>query len=493
MPPTTPYQQLQQELASPDLRTRLRAIFKAGASGDPRLAGVLQQLAQHAPDASRQLAQLALEHLTTPDKDLQRWTDTFWAAVERQNLPLARPELDALAAQLQAGASAVPPPAPVLEADAPLPDANAASGEQVETVGVYQMFWDCPFCGAEKLLGVTHRHCPNCGASQDTDYRYFPEEGEEVALENHRYVGVDRICPACEGLNSAAASFCGNCGSGLDEAAQAKRRATQHAEEGFHADKGDPVAEQFQQDMLAAQQAVPEPRWFRLPRGRAIWGLVAGLILLVGGGFLFAFLYKQPETVTVTAHEWERIIQIETFDRQHVDAEECSAMPDDAYSVRRWSETRTRRVADGQECREECSNRRVDNGDGSFRTERVCRDVCSTRYRNENYTVQMCEFDIDRWQTSHAVTLNGDDLNPRWPQEDTDYTLAAANNERGLGAERAGEREEIYRLMLRRDSGETVTCEYDEMTLWQQFTDGDTAEVDFNLLNKPDCDSLRAP
>ena len=50
--------------------------------------------------------------------------------------------------------------------------------------GTYQMLWDCKFCGTQKLLGVTHRHCPNCGAAQDPERRYFPAEADMVALEN---------------------------------------------------------------------------------------------------------------------------------------------------------------------------------------------------------------------------------------------------------------------------------------------------------------------
>ena len=29
---------------------------------------------------------------------------------------------------------------------------------------VYEMLWDCAFCGTQKLLGLQHRHCPSCGA-----------------------------------------------------------------------------------------------------------------------------------------------------------------------------------------------------------------------------------------------------------------------------------------------------------------------------------------
>ena len=42
------------------------------------------------------------------------------------------------------------------------------------------MLWDCESCGTKKLLGVAHRHCPNCGAVQDEERRYFPAMDEAV-------------------------------------------------------------------------------------------------------------------------------------------------------------------------------------------------------------------------------------------------------------------------------------------------------------------------
>ena len=45
-----------------------------------------------------------------------------------------------------------------------------------ESLGSYEMLWDCPHCDTKKNLGVTHRHCPNCGAPQDASKRYFPSD-----------------------------------------------------------------------------------------------------------------------------------------------------------------------------------------------------------------------------------------------------------------------------------------------------------------------------
>src|SRR4051812_38974182 len=84
------------------------------------------------------------------------------------------------------------------------------------------MLWDCSSCGTKKLLGKTHRRCPNCGAPQDPSKRYFPAPGEEVAADGHVFVGADWVCAACTTPNSKAAQFCGNCGNPREGNAAAK-------------------------------------------------------------------------------------------------------------------------------------------------------------------------------------------------------------------------------------------------------------------------------
>ncbi len=97
---------------------------------------------------------------------------------------------------------------------------------------VYEMLWDCQFCGAKGNLGLSHRFCPNCGAPQNPDSRYYPSDEEKVAVHDHVFVGVDVTCPACNELNSAAAEFCGQCGSPLTEGARAKTLSSETASAG---------------------------------------------------------------------------------------------------------------------------------------------------------------------------------------------------------------------------------------------------------------------
>src|SRR4051812_19922262 len=90
---------------------------------------------------------------------------------------------------------------------------------------IYEMCWDCKFCGQKKLLGLTHRFCAGCGAPQDPAARYFPSDDEKVAVKDNPFVGVDVACPACKQPMSRAAKCCTNCGGPIDKGAEVARRA----------------------------------------------------------------------------------------------------------------------------------------------------------------------------------------------------------------------------------------------------------------------------
>ena len=84
----------------------------------------------------------------------------------------------------------------------------------------YEMQWDCEYCGAKKLLGLSQRYCPTCGGPQNPAKRYFPAESDKVAVEDHPFVGADATCPACRHAMSRACNNCSNCGSPIDAGKQ---------------------------------------------------------------------------------------------------------------------------------------------------------------------------------------------------------------------------------------------------------------------------------
>src|SRR5512145_2433987 len=182
-----------------------------------------------------------------------------------------------------------------------------SSGERI-----YEMLWDCKFCDSKKLLGKTHRFCPNCGAAQDASWRYFPSDAEKVAVQDHVYVGADRVCPACSSLSSASAQFCGACGSPLDQAQAVQILGERVKNSGEHFEAEDLDARR-QREMMAAASGVPlaesTPR-----KGLKRWQIIAlGMVGLVVVGVLAAIFWTREVTGVVVDYRWERDIRVEEF------------------------------------------------------------------------------------------------------------------------------------------------------------------------------------
>jgi hypothetical protein len=323
----------------------------------------------------------------------------------------------------------------------------------------YEMLWDCAYCGQKKLLGVTHRHCATCGAAQDPNTRYFPPKGEEVEAQGHVFVGADRACPACSTPMSARAEFCTTCGSPMVEGADV-RRVT---------------------DAAPPKKPVVKPRSGRLGK---ILLVVVGLVV---AAIAFFVLYKQEKTLTVQGHDWTRTVAIEQF-AQVTENSECRSMPTGATLERRYQETRSRKVKDGEDCEEQCRDVRVDQGDGTFRVDQDCKTKCTPRYREEHYQVSMCQYTIGRWRKVREATAQGAGLAPPpvWPE----VRLASAGAGR-YGSEREGSRTEVYRVALEDAEGARHMCAVEQQALWSSLAPGATVEVAFDMLGDPRCSSLR--
>lgn len=281
----------------------------------------------------------------------------------------------------------------------------------------YQMLWDCPRCGTRGLLGVTHRHCPACGAAQDAQARYFPEPGSEVALEDHVYHGADRSCPYCQTPNSAKAAHCVNCGGALDGSAAVALKSD-----------GPPVLAPRE-----TPEAAPPVVWWKRSWVRWVVGLVvAGLVLAW-------MLSSKDHRVEVTHQEWERKIFVERFGPMS-SGSWCDQVPGDAQVTGRESRQRSsRQVADGQSC----SDRRVDQGDGSFRVEQECH----TTYRDEPIYDDWCSWSALRWQAyTEEVRTGAGGSPPVWPPFQPTGV--------GIGALREGGREEVWPVRFRAVDGE---------------------------------------
>ena len=151
----------------------------------------------------------------------------------------------------------------------------------------YEMMWDCSYCDTKKLLGKSHKHCPNCGMAQDPTKRYFPPDEEKIAVEDHEYVGKDKICTFCEAPNSALAKFCTECAGPMDGTKDVTL-------------VDDPINTP-PPPAGDTKEAKPSPiKW--------IVG-IAVLLLVV----IVIFSLEEEKGVVVNGHSWSRSIEIEQY------------------------------------------------------------------------------------------------------------------------------------------------------------------------------------
>lgn len=303
----------------------------------------------------------------------------------------------------------------------------------------YEMLWNCPSCGAEKLLGKTHRHCPACGSAQDPAARYFPAEGEEVAVEDHQYVGADKACGACDTPNAANSAFCSNCGSSLDDAKGVRLKQ----------DEANRAAE------AAAAEAPPGRKGAALG---LIGAVIAGGFALLCLGLVVSMLWTREATVTAVSHGWTRSVEVEELQLATEEAW-CDELPAGARETRRFQADRgTRTVPDGEDCR----TVRVDQGDGTFRTE----EQCTPKTREEAIRADRCAYEVEAWKRVRVAKAEGRDLAPSWPS-----TGVQACPSPRLGCQREGARTEENVVTFRAEDGTTADCPFPEAT-WRRFEDG---------------------
>ena len=305
---------------------------------------------------------------------------------------------------------------------------------------VYEMLWDCRFCGAAKLLGVTHRHCPQCGGSQDPAWRYFPSDDEKVLAKDHRYVGVDRGCAFCGTANSAAAKCCGQCGAPLDEAKQVELLAgrTRAAQEAFQTEN----LQARQRGEAIAPLKGSSPARSPWPR-RVLVGIFASFLALAG-----AIFWTRTQEVTVSAQRWHREISLDVL-KPIAESAWCDSVPGDAYSVSRSREQRdSREIPDG----EVCETQQIDRGDGTF----IEQQQCHQRYRSEPIFDYRCRYTVNRWvpdRVAQAVGASIADL--AWPSAQPVKAGVC------LGCEREGVRRERYTIELS-GAAKPIVCELSE-------------------------------
>jgi hypothetical protein len=318
----------------------------------------------------------------------------------------------------------------------------------------YEMLWNCQFCGTQKLLANTHKHCPACGGAQDPSWRYFPSDAEKVVVDGHVYVGADWICPACQSPNAGNATHCTQCGGNKDVAKEAPRRRAQERGQG-EVFRGETEADARREREFAGPAATQHEGSHRRS--------TTSVIVLVGAGLLglivLTIFWKEDIQLTVIGHQWQRSIDVERLGPTS-GTDWCDATPRDAYRISRTREVRSYdRVPDGEDCR----TVRADNGDGTYSES----ESCTTKYRDEPVYDDRCHYTIDRWLVARTEMRYG--ASPletrRWPE----VRLSRAGV--CTGCEREGAHRERYVVDFERDDKKPATCEFNEAK-WASFDVG---------------------
>ena len=329
---------------------------------------------------------------------------------------------------------------------------------------VFEMLWDCRYCGATKLLGLTHRHCPSCGAPQDANARYFPPENEKVAVQDHEFVGADVVCRYCTAASSQRAHNCGRCGAPLAEGASAQ---TQTAEAGQQSGSN---AHAF------AAAPLSEP-----PR-RPVWKIALPILALVTVAVVVLLVvWKKDRAFVVAAHSWQRKVTVERLGPVRESAW-CSELPADARELGRRQERHgSKQVPDG----EDCKTHKQDRGDGTFKEERVC----TPRFKDEPVYADKCDFTIVKWSKLRDEVAQGSAASPapHWP------AVALANAGCSApGCEREGPHGQSYTVVFKDNRGESYRCDFPEPA-WSGFVDGKRYAGKLRaLVGSLDCSSLVA-
>lgn len=293
-------------------------------------------------------------------------------------------------------------------------------------LGTYQMLWDCPYCGTDKLLGLDHRHCPSCGAAQDEDTRYFPKEEDRVAVEDHRYHGADRDCLSCSTPNAALAKHCVNCGMALEEA-----------------------AEVVKVDERPKADAKPRTKKKKKKKGGVGCGTLILIAVVLFGGYLVAnTCSSQALNVTVEGRDWERSIQVEQ--RSEVQRGGwCDSVPADAGELTRERRVRSQdKVPDG----ETCVQKQRDNGDGTF----TAYEDCTPKYKSVDVYGDWCSWTGTDWFVVRTETAKGSEEPPAWPPP----RIARPGD--CVGCEREGARSATHTVHLRGGADQSWACTVDE-------------------------------
>lgn len=194
-------------------------------------------------------------------------------------------------------------------------------------------------------------------------------------------------------------------------------------------------------------------------------GFLLLVVLAIVAFFIVNSLLTKDAAFQVQGHSWRHEIPVEVYKMSHRTSS-CSSMPAGAERVKR---TKLDPV---------CTTKRVDQGDGTFKEVRDCKD------RDDE-----CSYYIGEWKKHRAEQQSGNSLqdNLTWPEVRLGRTGECE------GCERQGARKATYTVKFKDTSGgKAQECEFSDVNKWRSFTvDSKWKGKVGGLTGSIDCDSLQ--
>jgi hypothetical protein len=212
------------------------------------------------------------------------------------------------------------------------------------------------------------------------------------------------------------------------------------------------------------------------PRNKRPWWILVVIVILVIVGIVMLVRWcnrTEEKQITVTAHRWERAIDIEQYGDDHQEAWRDSVPRDARAMTCRRKQRSSKQVKDGETCKDE----KVDKKDGTFEVVRKCKP----KYRSEPVDDDWCGFTVTRWKKIDTIKTTGSGTSPEWPKNG----LPAETYTELPGAKRRGKKHETFFLDM-----QGQTCDVSE-AVWRKYADNASIKVQVrSRTGEIVCDSL---
>lgn len=296
---------------------------------------------------------------------------------------------------------------------------------------IVEGLWDCPYCNADKIGGLT-KYCPNCGNPQSKDTKFYMGTKKEYLTEEEiAAVGTeaDWKCEYCFSLNNAKLKVCKGCGAERTEENKDYHQIQKEKE----AKEAAKVTAAAKTKARVKNASVPKKN---KKKKKSIIPILIVIALVLG---LIALFMPYEYTAVISEKSWERNVVIEEYKTVEESCwdmiPEGGRLVDKKREIRTYQtvlshyETKTREVAEQVLDGYDIEVYYVDNGNGTF-TEKT-REIprYRTEYRTETYedpvyiAVPVYDtkyyYEIERWMYDRTEESSGVNDEPYWPA----YTL----------------------------------------------------------------------